>query len=240
MQNDRKYGTRIVLIFGLLGIFAPLSPAAIIDDFSTPQGPLTAGGSGAVSGPDIIGGVRQAGGGSFFEVSGGIATFSFSLQNGGANVMNITYDGTTALDDISTFPAVDLTDGGIASHFLLGISSIEGALSIAMGAIDVDGQTASAVFSGMTAPGVYAVPLVANFADLTRISFISATLFLSPVASSTASVGIDFLCTGNLEAGCTTTTPTTAVPEPGEGVVLALFAASLPLLRRRSKYCLMP
>jgi hypothetical protein len=128
---------------------------------------------------------------------------------------------------------VDLTDGGAATHFLLGITEIDGALSIAMGVTDVDGQTTSSIFSAMTAPGLYTILLPNGPADLTRIDLVSATLFLSPGSSSGGSVSIDFLCTGTPEGGCTETEPATAMPEPAADTLYVLAVAMLVLMACR-------
>lgn len=230
IRQKFKHGSTILLAFCLLAACEGASIAATIDDFSTPQGPLGDAAVSGVTGPGIIGGSRQAGGGFFFEVAGGVGTFSFFRAG---NVMGLTYDGTPALDDISTFPPVDLTDGGLASHFLLGISGIDGGLSMAMGVRDVDGNTASAIFSAMMAPGLYTLPLPTGLGDLTRIHQIGAALFLSPFMSSGASVSIDFLCTGTPEAGCTSAEPVAAVPEPGTATLFTLGVAMLVLLVRK-------
>lgn len=225
----RCFATQGAFALVLFAGLAPTSRAAIIDDFSTPQGPLS-GVPNVVSGPGILGDFRQASD-PFFSVSGGVARFSFSTGvPGGTNIMGVSYDGTPAPSDGGTFAPFDLTDGGLATEFLLGISEVTGGAFVLIGVTDTDGSSNATIFREIVSPGLYTLPIPTDLVDFTRVNRVDLTLFLSPVP---ASVGIDFICTGTLEAGCTTAGPVTPVPEPESWGLLALLAAGLPWLARK-------
>lgn len=226
-MTQRRYALRTRIWPGLILLAALISPlrATLIDDFSTPQGPLSLV-SEVVSGPGIVGGSRTVSAGFFFEVAGGEATFS-NLSVSGGNVMSISYGGTSG-----SFPSpVDLTDGGTANMFLLGITGIESFFggSVALAVTDVNLNTAFASFP-FSSPGVYAAPLPTGLSDFTQVISVGMPLFLGD--STGATMKIDFACTGTLEAGCTSAGPATAVPEPGTAVLLVVGAAALGLMRK--------
>lgn len=232
MRYDRKPTT--VLKITLLAGFIFTAPAATIDDFSTPQGPLT-GVPNVVSGPGIVGGFRQASD-PFFAVDGGLATFSYSSSVPGTNLIGLAYDGTPEPSDGGGFaPLVDLTDGGTASQFLLGISEVTGVVAVLVSVTDADELSIGTSFAGLTSPGLYTAPLpiIPTNPDFTRIQRVDVVLFLSPLESNLASIGVDFICTGTLEAGCTTAEPTNPVPEPESWAMLALLIVGLPFIGRR-------
>ncbi len=231
-MTRQRYPCRPTILF-LVGLFAALIPSAqgtIIDDFSTPQGPLT-GVADVASGPGIVGGFREASDPNF-AVSGGVATFSFSIGGTGTNIMGLAYDGTMDPSDGGMFaPLVDLTDGGLASQFLLGISEVTGVFSLAIGITDADSNVLPLIFNPVISPGLYTLPIAPGTADLTRVSRIDMALFLSPSQAGQASVGIDFMCTGTAAAGCTSVDSVTTVPEPGTAMLLIVGAAMLALLQ---------
>lgn len=138
-EKGRATRMRIVLVLVLLAGFARESQATIIDIFSTPQGPLSGGASGAVSGPGIIGGSREARDASFFQVAGGVGTFSSA--DGTGNVMSLAYDGTVTLDDNASFAPVDLTDGGVANLFLVGVTGYAAPFGSSLALAVSDGRT---------------------------------------------------------------------------------------------------
>jgi hypothetical protein len=224
--------TTIALGLALLAWLTIPLPGAIIDDFSTPQGPLS-GSVGAVSGPGILGTSREAGGGALFEVISGVGTFSTPV--GTDNVMSITYDGTTTLGDNATFAPVDLTDAGIATLFLLAVSGYDAPLGSVVALLASDGNPGAVLAATfqINAPGLYTAPIPAALADFTQIDQVFLALFLGSLPPDAASMSFDFVCTGTLESGCTTAEPNLATPEPGTAGLLALGAAALALFGRR-------
>jgi hypothetical protein len=212
------------MLLAALAWITPPAQATIIDDFSTPQGPLSST-SAAVSGPGIIGNSRHVYSGYFFEATGGLGTFSTPCCD---NVMNLNYTGMSE--------PVDLTDGGLATSFLLRVSGVEGLGAALLFAVS-DAQSSTSVAMPsifINSPGLYAVALPTHLADFTQIDRLDIAIFLSP-DSAGALLSLDFICTGTLAAGCTTADPATAVPEPSAFEILVVVSLVLPLLGRKRR-----
>jgi hypothetical protein len=227
MRPEKQgYGVVVVAVFSLtLALPLPMS-ATIIDSFSTSQGPVVDA-SGTASGPGIVGGWRDVSA-TFFVATAGVGTFS--TPDGSGNVMSAFYDG---INSTGAFVSpVDLTDGGVADQFLLGISAIDSPFfgSVAVGVVDVNSNVAFVTFQ-VLAPGLYTASLPSQQADLTQINSVGFAVFLGTSPPTGGLMSIDFLCTG-ASGACTTTEPVSAVPEPGTAVLLLLGGTSLALLRR--------
>ncbi|MCB1018498.1 MAG: PEP-CTERM sorting domain-containing protein [Bryobacterales bacterium] len=209
--------------------------AITVDDFSTSQGPLVTT-AGAVSGPGIIGGVREFLPGHSFEAAGGIGTFS--TPDGTGNVLVMGYDGVADLATRSgTFAPVDLTDGGLADLFLLSVTVLSSpasqpaTVSLVLNLFDADGNSGSTAPFFVTSTGVASAALPTSGVDLTRITALSVPIFMSVRTLGEFTLSVDYFCTGN-STGCTSAPAT--VPEPSAFVLFGLGLAALTLrLRNR-------
>jgi hypothetical protein len=229
-QLRHTHQTKLALALVLLLRFVPTASGTIIDDFSTPQGPLTVVG-GFASGPGIMGNSREVIIGEFFEATGGGGNFATTGVDSG---MGFLYGSLGILP-------VDITDGGVANVFLLNVMEFEGEQASAWFVFrDFDFLFSSSAFLLFNAPGLYSTPIPTDV-DITRITQLEMFLDLAPVPAGGASIRIDFICTGTVEAGCTTADAVTGVPEPATAVLFGLGLVVLALLgwaesgRKRNK-----
>ncbi|MEM1277828.1 MAG: VPLPA-CTERM sorting domain-containing protein [Pseudomonadota bacterium] len=230
-----------------LAMMMPIAASAatiIIDDFSTPQGPLTATGSLAssiVATPGAIGGTTRelraiSGSGSVTaEVAGGAFQVTGSnLTNTSPLGVNIAYPSIR-----TTFPVIDLTDGGMNDTLFIVLLETSNTADLRF-EVDLVGfrrgnNFATPIPSGITTP----TTLAFSFADvvspgggdvrnLTDIGAVVFSIAQSPSAGSTGpfSVTVDEIRVG--------AAPQIAIPLPAAGWLLLVAVGGFGLAARKT------
>lgn len=136
-----KFSATLAVLFALIAPSA--SHAVLIDAFGTPQaaledfaGPSTT--SSSVSGPDIIGGERDAlvgsttmpgvTGATRFRAVGGFAIFSADPFGDGQ--VRLDYDGSGSPFDGTSGVPMDFSDAGASDRFIIEVSALSGVAQV--------------------------------------------------------------------------------------------------------------
>ena len=128
MSLKNQWITISHLFLGFIALTSTQAAPITIDDFSTDQ-TVSAGGSGFVDDPGILGGQRDVianGAGTTFNAAGSAATMTAT----GSNFVMLDYDGMDDNAGVSSFLLgdIDLTAGGVNDRFFLNITSVTGSV----------------------------------------------------------------------------------------------------------------
>ena len=126
MNHLHRVSARILGAAVLLATAATVARAAVIDDFSTDQGPLsTLSFDDSVSGSGIIGGWRELVLSAYVNgVTIEVASGAFGIQSSSPGYSALLYIYWYGGVGFSGFPPVDLTDGGASDRFILEFSQV--------------------------------------------------------------------------------------------------------------------
>ena len=168
-----------ILIAALL-LFASSAMAITIDPFTFDQFSTTNDFDGDAS---ILGGEREifiglVGRGSI-DVSGGVATITNPSPTDDDGQARLTYDGIDGSNAIQTaagtgLNAADFTDGGISDRFVFDVTSLTGAVNVAVSVFGISGVSGNSFGTfDITQAGNFEVP----FASLTPSNVTGAADF---------------------------------------------------------------
>lgn len=257
---DRRFVLTMTCLILVMSLLPRESSALLLDDFSTPQGPLYDTSSGAdpvsqyrsaVSGAGIAGGERDAAalsntfapivGAVRFAVAGGVA--AASVDPGALGQVRIDYDGAGDPTDLISSLSLDLTDGGASDRFILDISGVTGSVDVLVNVGLTGGQQGaflqSPSFTTVSAPGSVEI-LFSGFSvvsgSLPVPSLSSAqqiALFL--IMDAGESVSIDAFCTGSAGSSCAPNVPGNTIPEPSVLFLTLIAFAAFQVTRSRQR-----
>lgn len=156
-----------------------MAAPVVIDDFSDDLAPVTASTSldGAMLGGELDAGLNQLEAVTF-GIFGGTGKVAGVVETGGANNIQLVYDGEDGSPLLAYgLPNIDLTDGGSNDRIVIDLSSVTGNIEIRV-IVSEDGSNSSGfTISGITSPGILEFPFAsftnfgigANFAAAKQV-----------------------------------------------------------------------